>query len=447
MLLRPRAAAHGVAGDPGADGDREPVREAAGSRTRTARNVSRRCSPTPSTSTASRRWRRPTRPPTATRRRSGTRSPSRSCRWSSCAGGSPTTSASTSATTVRPSWIPPDPCIAPRCPAGIASGRETSNRSLWSPCRRCSGRCWQRSPRRRERRPTTRGPNPIVRREPAPQGTDRWDIPWPGYKITDDRHLNIKGYATAVSVLQGGSHRPARHHEAARAVHRRRVPARLLPGSRRTAHRSASGRSRGRLSRRASRCRELRHGDVPVAHVRDARGAVRRGRRASTWPSLTTASHFQNEIPFTVRDTRPADILYVSPVNTYQAYNNFPYDPPVGTRVELGRVPADGPEPVRLQQPRRRRATPTGSRRSRSRSTGRTAPSTGTRGTEASPTSSRSRSRSWSSAATTSRTPPTWTWTRNRTRCCTTPSCSSPDTPSTGRSGCTTARTPRATPA
>jgi hypothetical protein len=46
--------------------------------------------------------------------------------------------------------------------------------------------------------------NPIVA-ENRHAGTDRWDIPWAGYRITDDRRLDIKGYAAAASVLKGGS--------------------------------------------------------------------------------------------------------------------------------------------------------------------------------------------------------------------------------------------------
>ena len=57
---------------------------------------------------------------------------------------------------------------------------------------------------------------------------------------------------------------------------------------------------------------------------------------------LTTASKFQSEIPFTVRDNRPADIVYVSPVNTYQAYNNFPYDPPKKYSWDDGAHPLTG---------------------------------------------------------------------------------------------------------
>ena len=69
----------------------------------------------------------------------------------------------------------------------------------------------------------------------------------------------------------------------------------------------------------------------------------------SSWTSgvyfavLTTPrSHHQSEIMFTVRDRRPAGIVYMSSVNTYQAYNNFPYDPPAGVGWDEGAHPLTG---------------------------------------------------------------------------------------------------------
>ena len=50
----------------------------------------------------------------------------------------------------------------------------------------------------------------------------------------------------------------------------------------------------------------------------------------------------QSEIMFTVRDRRPAGIVYMSSVNTYQAYNNFPYDPPAGFGWDDGAHPLTG---------------------------------------------------------------------------------------------------------
>ena len=86
-----------------------------------------------------------------------------------------------------------------------------------------------------------------------------------------------------------------------------------------------------------------------------------------TWTSgiyfavLTTESKFQSEIMFTVLDERPADIVFVSSVNTYQAYNNFPYDQPPR------RARAGTPAPTRSRAAacttttaRPRRSIPTG---------------------------------------------------------------------------------------
>ncbi|MBV9103555.1 MAG: hypothetical protein JO060_08180, partial [Candidatus Eremiobacteraeota bacterium] len=44
---------------------------------------------------------------------------------------------------------------------------------------------------------------------------------------------------------------------------------------------------------------------------------------------LTNAQKYQSLIPFwVVEENRHSDMLYISSVNTYEAYNNFPYDPP-----------------------------------------------------------------------------------------------------------------------
>jgi hypothetical protein len=183
------------------------------------------------------------------------------------------------------------------------------------------------------------GPNPVVI-ENRHHGTDRWDIPWPGYKITDDRHLSIKGYATAVSVLQGGSidlRITTKRHEAYTVdVYR-------------------LGFYHGHGGRHVDHLGPFRGGPQPACYTVYSSGMVTCPWHTSvtlevpaSWTSgvylavLTTASHFQSEIPFTVRDTRPSDILYVTPVNTYQAYNNYPYDPPVGRGWNSGAFPLTG---------------------------------------------------------------------------------------------------------
>lgn len=183
-------------------------------------------------------------------------------------------------------------------------------------------------------------PNPIVRENRHP-GTDRWDIPWPGYKITDDRRLKIKGYATEVSVLQGGSidlrvttqlHEPY-------TVDVYRLGYYLGHGGR---HIERLGPFDGAPQ---PACITLPYsGMVTCPWHTSVTLAVPASWTSGVYLAVlsTQRTHFQSEIPFTVRDTRPADVLYVTPVNTYQAYNNYPYDPPPGMGWNSGAYPLTG---------------------------------------------------------------------------------------------------------
>ena len=183
-------------------------------------------------------------------------------------------------------------------------------------------------------------PNPIVRENRHP-GTDRWDIPWPGYKITDDRRLKIKGYATEVSVLQGGSIDL-------------RVTTQLHEPYTVDVYRL--GYYQGHGGRHIERLGPFDGAPQPACITLPYSGMVTCPWHTSvtlavpsSWTSgvylavlSTQRTHFQSEIPFTVRDTRPADVLYVTPVNTYQAYNNYPYDPPPGMGWNSGAYPLTG---------------------------------------------------------------------------------------------------------
>jgi hypothetical protein len=179
-----------------------------------------------------------------------------------------------------------------------------------------------------------------VVRENRHAGTDRWDIPWPGYQITDDRRLNIKGYATAVSVHRGSQIglriTTARHEPYTVDVYR-------------------LGYYQGLGGRHVAHLGPFEGEPQPDCFTVAAFGLVTCPWRTSVrlhispaWTSgvyfavLTTRSHYQSEIMFTVLDTRPADIVYVSPVNTYQAYNNYPYDPPAGIGWDEGAHPRTG---------------------------------------------------------------------------------------------------------
>jgi N,N-dimethylformamidase beta subunit-like, C-terminal len=173
---------------------------------------------------------------------------------------------------------------------------------------------------------STHTTNPIVR-ENRHKGTDRWDIPWRGYKITDDRKMNIKGYATATSVHTGND-------IGLRISTKRREPY-SIDIYRLGYYQGHDGRHIERLGpfngRPQPKCITVKatHMITCPWHTSVRLHVPRTWTSGVYFAVLTTSrSHYQSEITFTVRDSRPADIVYVSPVNTYQAYNNFPYDPP-----------------------------------------------------------------------------------------------------------------------
>ena len=53
-------------------------------------------------------------------------------------------------------------------------------------------------------RATILGPNRIVA-ENMHAGSTGWQVPWPGYKVSDDNDLQIKGYPANESVAPGGT--------------------------------------------------------------------------------------------------------------------------------------------------------------------------------------------------------------------------------------------------
>ena len=162
----------------------------------------------------------------------------------------------------------------------------------------------------------------------------------PGYKITDDRRLNIKGYATSASVPQGATIglriTTAEHEPYTIDVYR-------------------LGYYGGLGGRHITRLGPFDGSPQPACFTLPKTGMVTCPWTTSvdlavpdTWTSgvyfavLTTTSKYQSEIMFTVTDPRPSDIVFVSSVNTYQAYNNFPYDPPVGVGWNAGAHPLTG---------------------------------------------------------------------------------------------------------
>jgi N,N-dimethylformamidase beta subunit-like, C-terminal len=181
--------------------------------------------------------------------------------------------------------------------------------------------------------------NPIVRENRHP-GTDRWNIPWPHHKITDDRKLNIKGYATKISVHHGG-------HIGLRVTTALHEPY-TVDVYRLGYYQGLGGRHMAHLGpfdgAPQPACYTIRRtGTVTCPWHTSVRLDVPRSWTSGVYFAvLTTASKYQAEIPFTVRDNRAADIIYVSPVNTYQAYNNYPYDPPKKYGWNSGAHPLTG---------------------------------------------------------------------------------------------------------
>lgn len=170
------------------------------------------------------------------------------------------------------------------------------------------------------------GPNPVVIENMQP-GSDRWNVPWTGFNKGDDIQLQIKGYAGSESVAPGGI-----------------VPLKVTvnPAQSYTVDVLRLGYYQGLGGR-------LMEHLGPFAGVPQPKcGIVHKTRMnvcawntsvalyiPQNWISgvyvavLSNASKFQSLIPFwVVEEKRPSDMLYISSLNTYEAYNDFPYDPP-----------------------------------------------------------------------------------------------------------------------
>jgi hypothetical protein len=169
--------------------------------------------------------------------------------------------------------------------------------------------------------------NPVVDENKRP-GTTKWQAPWPGYTTADDIHLQIKGFATKDSVEGGQSisfkvtTTPAQQfsvdvfrlgyyggkggHFMGHLAH--------VPGTQQPACVAHAG--TGLLS--CANWADSFSLKVPKAWLSGVYVAV-----------LTNAGKFQSIAPFWVTDhARHSDVLMLSSLNTYEAYNDFPYDPP-----------------------------------------------------------------------------------------------------------------------
>lgn len=162
--------------------------------------------------------------------------------------------------------------------------------------------------------------NPVVLENRQP-GTTAWKIPWPGMTVAGDAAGQVKGYASATSVDVGGSIDL-------------KVSTALPTTTTWNVYRLGWYGGQGG--------RQLAQGSGATGPGDPCPMNPTTGELACSWPSLTrlaipatwtsgvylvvlTAGAYQSYVTFTVRDdARSAAVLDVQPVNTYQAYNDYP---------------------------------------------------------------------------------------------------------------------------
>jgi len=178
-------------------------------------------------------------------------------------------------------------------------------------------------------RPAATAPagNAVVAENRLP-GTYGWNIWDPPGLISNDTAQQIKGYASATSFAQGGI----------LTLHVTTNPPQTFTID---VYRIGwYGGVGGRLMLSVTGLAGVTQPTCPIAPTT---GAIECAWSPSytqviptTWTSgaylamLTNAAGFRNDVPFVVRDTRSADILYQQSVTTYQAYNNYPNDGSTG---------------------------------------------------------------------------------------------------------------------
>lgn len=170
------------------------------------------------------------------------------------------------------------------------------------------------------------GGNPIIV-ENRREGSNLWMLPWQGYKIADDIGLQIKGFAERTTTHPGGDvalkvtvNTPQNFqvdilrlgwYGGVGARHMKRIE--KVRGFPQEACTTESG-------TRMISCnwKNTVEFDVPKNWLSGVYVAV-----------VTSADRFQSLMPFWVVDNdRHSDLLFISSLNTYEAYNAFPYDPP-----------------------------------------------------------------------------------------------------------------------
>jgi hypothetical protein len=170
------------------------------------------------------------------------------------------------------------------------------------------------------------GDNAIVEENRHP-GSDLWLLPSAGFQVADDTNLQIKGFAAKSSTRPGGSVD---------------LKVTVAPAQDFQVDVLRLGYYQGhgaRLLRHLGPIHGIQQKPCTVDSTTnmvscDWKTSVRLY-ISEEWVSgvyvavLSSAGKFQSLLPFwVVGDDRHSDLLFLSSLNTYQAYNNFPYDPP-----------------------------------------------------------------------------------------------------------------------
>ena len=167
--------------------------------------------------------------------------------------------------------------------------------------------------------------NPVVIENKNP-GSGNWQIPWNGYTITDDNDLQIKGYAGNENAVPGGTVAlkvtvtPAQSFtvDVFRLGHYQGLGGRHMEqlGPFAGVHQPTCGIESTFLMNVCTWSTSVLL-QIPQTWISGVYVAV-----------LTSAGGYQSLIPFwVVEPNRRSDMFYLSSLNTYEAYNNFPNDP------------------------------------------------------------------------------------------------------------------------
>src|SRR6516165_870712 len=166
------------------------------------------------------------------------------------------------------------------------------------------------------------GPNRIVRENMNP-GSTGWTLPWPGYTISDDIGLQVKGYVGNETVEPGG----------AVTLKVTTTPAQpfTVDVFRLGDYHGANGRWMAHLGPFAG-TRQPKCGMVVVTRMNFCNWTTSAVVHIPHhWISgvyvavMSTPSKYQSLAPFwVVEPNRHSDLIMISSLNTYEAYNDFP---------------------------------------------------------------------------------------------------------------------------